>query len=75
MWWVRYTIDGGQHRRNSGHSDETQALIFAATTARMVGLAQSDSSLDEKQRLFEISQGLLKDRRDLVDMIGGEQGR
>jgi integrase len=31
----------------------------------MVGLAQSDSPLDEKQRLFEIAHGLLQDIREL----------
>jgi hypothetical protein len=64
-WWVRYTINGVQHRRNTGHTDEAQALVFAANTARLVGLAQGESSLDEKQRLFEIAQGFLKDIHEL----------
>jgi len=62
---VRYTINGVQHRRNTGHTDEAQALVFAANTARLVGLAQGESTLDEKQRLFEIAQGLLKDIHEL----------
>jgi integrase len=64
-WWIRYTINGVQHRRNTGHTDEAQALVFAANTARLVGLAQGESSLDEKQRLFSIAEGLLKDIREL----------
>lgn len=63
-WWVRYTINGVQKRRNTGHTDESQARIFAATTARMVGLAQSES-LDEKQRLLEIATDLVKGIREL----------
>ena len=56
-WWVRYTIDGAQHRRNSGHADEAQARIYAATVARMVGMASSES-LDEQRRLLEIARGV-----------------
>ncbi len=37
-WWIRYTINGVQHHRNTGHTDEAQALVFAANTARPVGL-------------------------------------
>lgn len=64
-WWIRYTLDGVQHRTSAGHTDESEARVFAATTAHMVGLAQDESFLDEKQRLFEVAHGLLKDIREL----------
>jgi hypothetical protein len=63
-WWIRYTKDGRQHRRNTGHVEEGQARIFAATVERMLGFAQS-GSLDEKQRLLEIAEELIGEIRDL----------
>jgi len=64
VWWIRYTHDGKQHRLNTGFADEGQARIFAAKTARMLGMATSES-LDEKKRLLEIAEDLIKGIREL----------
>src|SRR5436853_2712045 len=53
-FWIRYAQDGVQRRRNTGLANESQARIFAATAARMIGLAQCES-LDEQRKLLEIA--------------------
>jgi integrase len=63
-WWIRYTANGKRHRTNTGKDNEGEARIFAANVARMVGLANSDS-LDEKRRLLEIAQELVREIPEL----------
>jgi hypothetical protein len=74
-FWIRYQQDGVQRRRNTGHSDESQARIFAATAARMVGLAQSES-LDQQRKLLEIAEELIRSVRGLegnVERLGRDR--
>jgi integrase len=63
-FWVRYTVNGERHRRNTGKESEADARIFAAQVARAVGLANSDD-LDEKRRLLEICRELMQDIPEL----------
>jgi integrase len=57
-FWLRYTVNGKRHRRNTGKASEAEARILAAQVGRMVGLANSET-LDEKRRLLEIARELL----------------
>jgi len=64
VWWIRYTQGGVQKRCSTGHLDESRARIYAANVARMVGLATSDD-IEEKRKLLEICDGLIKSIREL----------
>lgn len=63
-WWIRYTANGRQYRRNTGKTSEGEARIFGANVARMVGLANSDN-LDEKRRLLVIVRELVREIPEL----------